>query len=103
MSKKLDQFLDSANARVFNKEFVVFMTNKEADELMRNTNWNFIHSVVDEFSHIVENHGIDDAIDIYRQAYDDELGLSESEKISTEYSLILLGISMQDYNIQQIH
>lgn len=92
------------NIGIFRREFVTFMSNEEADELVRNTNWHFIDSVVDEFSQIVENHGIDDAIDIYRSAYDDELGLNDAEKESTEYSLVLLGIAMQDCNnAEQIH
>ncbi len=103
MSKKLDRFLDSLNVRIFNNEMAVFMTNEEADKLVENTNWDFIHSVVDEFSHIVENHGIDDAIDIYRQAYDDELGLNEAEKESTECSLVLLGMSMQNHLAEEVH
>lgn len=102
MSKRLNSFLGSLNERIFKNEFVTFMTNEEADELMGNTNWNFIYSVVDEFSEIVENHGIDDAIDIYRQAYDDELGLNDAEKMSTEYSLVLLGMSMQDHSSEEI-
>lgn len=102
MSKKLNSFLVSLKEKVFSDEFVTFMSNEEADEFVLNTNWDFIYSVVDEFSEIVKNHGIEDAIDIYRQAYDDELGFNDTEKMSTEYSLILLGMSMRFHELKEI-
>lgn len=103
MSKKINELLNFESVKIFNSELVAFMSFEEADNLIKNTNWNFIDSVVDEFSYIVENHGIDDAVDIYRSAYDDELGFNEAEKISTEFSLVLLGMSMQNYNTENVH
>lgn len=97
MSKKIDLFLDSMKGNLFSKKFFVTMSNEEADEMIQNTNWDFIENVTDEFSQIVEDHGLDDAVEIYIDFYGSEYPRpNEFEKLSTGYSLMLMGHSMQD-------
>lgn len=96
MAKIKNQLKSKLSSNVFNKNFVYIYTNQEANDLMNKANWNFIGDIIDEFAVLIADYGIDDAIDIYRSTYRNEL-LGEGDcTFSTEVALSLLGTYLSE-------
>lgn len=81
--------------KIFSDNLQPVLTATEADIIIGSANWDFIEEVIEEFSVIVEEHGLREAVKLYKALYEQQFEAEKMEKLGTEFSLFFVGYSIQ--------